>query len=29
VYWDLPQGRFVYWRGRVTDAELLEGAFAG
>jgi hypothetical protein len=20
VWWDLPAGRFVYWRGRVTDA---------
>jgi hypothetical protein len=23
VYWDLPQGRFVYWRGVVTSAERL------
>ena len=24
VYWDLDSGRFVYWRGRVTSAELLD-----
>lgn len=23
VWWDLPEGRFVYWRGRVTAVELL------
>ena len=22
VYWDLPDGRFVYWRGQVTAVEL-------
>ena len=24
AYWDLEQGRFVYWRGRVTSVELLD-----
>ena len=28
VYWDLPEGRFVYWRGRITGVGLLEEAFA-
>jgi hypothetical protein len=28
AYWDLPEGRFVYWRGRVTSAEGLREAFA-
>jgi hypothetical protein len=23
AWWDLPEGRFVYWRGRVTALELL------
>jgi hypothetical protein len=27
AYWDLEQGRFVYWRGRVTSAELLAEPF--
>lgn len=27
AYWDLEQGRFVYWRGRVTSAELLDEPF--
>jgi hypothetical protein len=27
VYWDLERGRFVYWRGRVTSAELLDEPF--
>jgi hypothetical protein len=27
AYWDLEQGRFVYWRGRVISAELLEEPF--
>jgi hypothetical protein len=27
VYWDLPERRFVYWRGHVTAAEVLEEAF--
>jgi hypothetical protein len=22
AWWDLPEGRFVYWRGRVTGVEL-------
>ena len=22
VYWELPEGRFVYWRGEVTGLEL-------
>ena len=24
VYWELPEGRYVYWRGTVTWAELLD-----
>jgi hypothetical protein len=27
VYWDLAEGRFVYWRGRVTSAEPLDEPF--
>ena len=27
VSWDLPGGRFVYWRGRITDARALEAPF--
>lgn len=27
VYWDLPGGRFVYWRGTVTALELLDVRF--
>jgi uncharacterized protein DUF6544 len=27
VYWDLPEGRFVYWRGEITSAELLAEPF--
>lgn len=27
VYWDLDEGRFVYWRGRITSAELLDEPF--
>jgi len=27
VYWDLPGGRFVYWRGTVTALELLDLPF--
>jgi hypothetical protein len=27
AYWDLEQGRFIYWRGRVTSAELLDEPF--
>lgn len=27
VYWDLPEGRFVYWRGEITSAEVLEEPF--
>jgi hypothetical protein len=27
MYWDLDEGRFVYWRGRVTSAELLDEPF--
>ncbi len=27
VGWDLPGGRFVYWRGRVTSALALDTAF--
>jgi hypothetical protein len=23
AWWELPDGRFVYWRGRVTSLELL------
>ena len=24
VWWELPEGRFVYWRGRVTALELID-----
>ena len=24
VYWELPEGRFVYWSGTVTSAVALE-----
>jgi hypothetical protein len=24
VYWDLPEGRFTYWRGQITSAQTLE-----
>jgi hypothetical protein len=27
AFWDLEQGRFVYWRGRVISAELLDEPF--
>lgn len=27
VYWDLPEGRFVYWRGEVTSAQSLREPF--
>ena len=27
VYWDLPEGRFVYWRGEITSAEVLDEPF--
>lgn len=27
AYWELPQGRYVYWRGTVTAARLLERPF--
>jgi hypothetical protein len=27
VYWELPAGRYVYWRGTVTSAELLDAPF--
>jgi hypothetical protein len=27
VYWELPAGRYVYWRGRVTSAEPLDTPF--
>lgn len=27
VYWDLDEGRFVYWRGGVTSVELLDEPF--
>lgn len=23
AWWELPEGRFVYWRGRVTGVELI------
>ena len=23
VYWDLPEGRFVYWRARLVSAQML------
>jgi hypothetical protein len=25
AWWELPEGRFVYWRGRVTGLELVDG----
>ncbi len=27
VYWDLPEGRFVYWRGEITSAQALSEAY--
>lgn len=27
VYWDLPEGRLVYWRGGITSAQALEEPF--
>jgi Family of unknown function (DUF6544) len=27
VYWDLPEGRFVYWRGVITGVRLLDRPF--
>jgi len=27
VYWDLPEGRFAYWRGEITSAEPLAESF--
>ncbi len=27
VYWELPEGRFVYWRGEITSAQALEEPF--
>jgi hypothetical protein len=27
AYWELDQERFVYWRARVTSAELLDEPF--
>ncbi len=27
VYWDLPEGRFVYWRGQITAAQALAEPF--
>jgi hypothetical protein len=29
VYWELDEGRFVYWRGTVTSAVALEEPFGG
>ena len=28
LYWELPSGRFVYWRGHVTEVQLVDEAFA-
>ena len=28
VAWDLPEGRYVYWRGRITEARGLAAPFA-
>jgi hypothetical protein len=25
AWWELPEGRFVYWRGRITALELIGG----
>jgi hypothetical protein len=27
AYWDLPEGRFVYWRGRITGLKTVDDAF--
>jgi hypothetical protein len=27
TYWELPEGRYVYWRGTVTSAQLLDRPF--
>lgn len=27
VYWDLPEGRFVYWRGQLTAAQAMDQSF--
>lgn len=27
AYWELPEGRYVYWRGTVTSAQLIDGPF--
>jgi hypothetical protein len=27
VYWQLPEGRFVYWRSELTSAQALEAPF--
>ena len=27
--WELPEGRFVYWRGRITALELVGDDYAG
>jgi hypothetical protein len=27
VYWELSEGRFVYWRGEVTSAQALDEPF--
>lgn len=28
VAWDLPEGRYLYWRGRITEARALDTPFA-
>jgi hypothetical protein len=28
AFWELPEGRYVYWRGSVTAAERLDEPFA-
>jgi hypothetical protein len=28
AFWELPEGRYVYWRGNVTAAERLDEPFA-
>jgi hypothetical protein len=28
AYWELPEGRYVYWRARVTSVELFDAPFS-
>lgn len=29
AWWELPEGRFVYWRGRITTLELIGDDYVG